>query len=306
MFSTVSATTKYKKLSAVQCDSLIVANFENPNFVILDVRTPGEWNPDHLQGSINRNYYDTDFTAKLSVLPKHKIYLVHCKSGGRSAGAVSKMKNLEFDEIYELSGGINSWKSAGLLTTHEIAPKLMLVKYNETAGQTNIDTVKITVTNRGNDSLRILSAIFNDVHEISTNINTNSALAEAQDYTFSIFHSPEYYGTDTTAITLESNGGKINFNIIFKNGLLQKINEQFLPEWSIFPNPAKNRISIKNTNSFQNIEISIYNLNGQLELRKLLNDVSKSVDISNLSNGIYLVQLKSKHQISTQKLLIQR
>ena len=88
--------------------------------------------------------------------------------------------------------------------------------------------------------------------------------------------------------------------------MFQKINEQFIPEWNIFPNPASNFINIKNADSFQNIEISIYTLNGQLELQKLVNAGEKFIDITGLSNGVYLVRLKNKSQQFSQKLVIQR
>jgi rhodanese-related sulfurtransferase len=102
---------KYKTISALSCDSLIKANTENPNFVILDVRTPDVWKSEHLSGSINRNYYDADFDAQLNALPKNKIFLLHCQSGGRSAPSLAKLKNLNFAEVYEMSGGINLWKA---------------------------------------------------------------------------------------------------------------------------------------------------------------------------------------------------
>ena len=101
----------YKKISVASCDSLIKANETNPNFVILDVRRSTEWNPDHLNGSINRNYYDPGFEAQLDALPKNKIFLIHCQSGGRSGGAFAKMQTLGFSEVYDMIGGMGSWKA---------------------------------------------------------------------------------------------------------------------------------------------------------------------------------------------------
>jgi hypothetical protein len=53
----------YKTILAIACDSLIKANNKNPDFVILDVRTPSVWKVDHLWESISRNYYDADFST---------------------------------------------------------------------------------------------------------------------------------------------------------------------------------------------------------------------------------------------------
>ncbi|HKI88950.1 MAG TPA: T9SS type A sorting domain-containing protein [Draconibacterium sp.] len=301
----LKAETTYKKLTAQQCDSLIKANEDNPEFIILDVRTPGSWAPDHLEGSINRNYFDSNFDAQLAALPRQKMYLVHCQSGSRSAGTVIKMKNLQFAEIYEMSGGISAWKSASYPTTPEIAPRLMLVSYNEIKGGSNTDTVRITVTNRGNDILSFASASFDDVHEITTNFNSDTTLAGAEDYTFSIYHSPGYFDNDSTGITMESNGGELDFSIVFKNGLLQNIEESAQPDYLVYPNPAQNRFSLKTTGTQQNIKISVFTLNGQLILKKIPLNNSNSVNISNVPNGVYLVQIKNDRQIFTQKLIIQ-
>jgi len=69
----------YKQLTAVKCDSLVKANENNPNFVILDVRTPGEYSGSHLMGAINRSTGDSNFDAQLAALPKHKLFLMHCR-----------------------------------------------------------------------------------------------------------------------------------------------------------------------------------------------------------------------------------
>ncbi|HKI90190.1 MAG TPA: T9SS type A sorting domain-containing protein, partial [Draconibacterium sp.] len=220
-------------------------------------------------------------------------------------GTVIKMKNLQFAEIYEMSGGISAWKSAGLPTTSEIAPRLMLVNYEEITGETNTDTVRITITNRGNDKLSFASASFDDMHEITTNFNVDTTLAGAEDYTFSVYHSPRYFDNDSTGITMDSNGGELNFSIVFKNGLLQNIKENTLPDFLVYPNPAQNQFSLKNVGMQQNIEISVYALNGQLILKKIPFSISNSVNVSNIPNGVYLVQIKNKRQFFTQKLIIQ-
>jgi rhodanese-related sulfurtransferase len=44
-------------------------------------------------------------------------YFVYCRSGHRSAAAVSVMQQLGFQSIYELDGGISAWQAAGLPTS---------------------------------------------------------------------------------------------------------------------------------------------------------------------------------------------
>lgn len=300
----------YKTISVALCDSLIKANETNPNFVILDVRRPTEWSPDHLNGSINRNYYDSDIDAQLDALPKNKIFLIHCLSGGRSAGAFAKMKNLNFTEVYEMSGGINAWKSASYPTTSTHSPKLMLVSYVETSEDSNVngstDTINITITNRANDTLTFSSVSFNDVHEVTNNFNIQSKLKGAEDYTFSVYHTPSYFADDTTKITIWSNGGQIDINIVFEQGLIQSTQPENLIDLVVFPNPAKNNLFIKN-NSLNTInEVSIININGQMVLNETYFSIQEGINISDLQNGVYFIRITSEEQTVSKKFIINR
>ena len=58
-----------------------------------------------------------DLENRTTELPRDKRILVHCKSGGRSARAVSKLRDLGFDDVWNISGGIIAW-------AREIDPKM--------------------------------------------------------------------------------------------------------------------------------------------------------------------------------------
>ncbi len=306
--TTVSAESIYKKLTVEKCDSLINANATNPNFVILDVRTYGEWINSHLEGSINRSTRDSDFQQQLAALPKHKIFLLHCQSGGRSAGAFVKMQSLEFAEVYEMQGGIGTWKSKGFTTTAELAPKIMLVSYTDSLkNSTGTDTINITITNRANETLTFSSATFNDLHVITNNFDSDKTLAGAEDYTFSIFHSPGYYEDDSTKVFIKSNGGELKINVVFKDGIIQNIDSEIQrDELVIYPNPAKNSLFIKSSSFFDVAEISIINLNGQVVLRENLFSIYEGIDISSLRNGIYFVRIKTGDHFVSRKVVVKR
>jgi rhodanese-related sulfurtransferase len=93
---------------------LIQANKDNPDFVILDVRTPGEFSAGRLENAINLDYYSNTFTNDLENLNRNKVYLIYCRSGRRSGSALNIMKGLNFTEVYNMSGGIVRWKAEGL------------------------------------------------------------------------------------------------------------------------------------------------------------------------------------------------
>jgi phage shock protein E len=304
---TVNATDNiYKRLSAIQCDSLIKANETNPNFVILDVRRPDEYSSYHLMGSINRSTGLTDFDAQLAALPKHKLYLLHCQSGGRSAGAFTKMKNLGFAEVYEMIGGIGAWDSAKLPTTTVTGPKLMLVSKSNVISGNNTDTIKIAITNRANEKLTFNLILVTDSHLVTHNFNSNIEIDGAQDYTFSIVHSPGYSGDDSTKISIESNGGKLDINIVIKNGVIQRVNATEMEEISVYPNPASGKLYFKNIHSAISEEISIINITGKVALKETNVWDNNGIDVSALPNGIYIVRIKTDQQIVSKKFVLKR
>lgn len=63
------------------------------NFVLLDVRSAGEYEARHIEGSINIPHDKID---EISDLPKDKTIIVFCQTGRRSGVAADKLENLSF------------------------------------------------------------------------------------------------------------------------------------------------------------------------------------------------------------------
>ena len=101
-------------LSAKEASTLIGKHKDDPNFIILDIRTPGEYQSGHLKDSIMIDYYSKSFGDQIARLDKGKSYLVYCRSGNRSARSMALFEKLQFKKIYHLSSGINGWNSEGL------------------------------------------------------------------------------------------------------------------------------------------------------------------------------------------------
>ena len=80
----------------------------------------------------------------------------------------------------------------------------------------------------------------------------------------------------------------------------------------VFPNPAKNNFTIQfQKNSDSDVEVTIINTNGQVVKKQIItkNEIiinEKSIDITNLNNGIYLVQLYSNSYTKAIKLAISK
>lgn len=80
---------------------------------IIDIRTPREFQQNHIEGAININYYDSDFLDKISKFDKAKPIFIYCLSGSRSSSASRKMARTGFENIYDLEGGVITWMKNG-------------------------------------------------------------------------------------------------------------------------------------------------------------------------------------------------
>ena len=111
-------TPTIENITTKEASNLIQENKDNPNFVILDVRTPEEFSSGHLENATNLDYFSETFKDNLDKLDKDKTYLIYCKSGGRSGNTLSMMSDMNFMEVHNMLGGIDAWESEGLPTTN--------------------------------------------------------------------------------------------------------------------------------------------------------------------------------------------
>ena len=96
--------------------TLIQNNRNNPDFVIIDVRTPQEFAEGYIENAINIDFYAETFRGELDNLDKSKTYLIYCRSGVRSGNTHDIMADLNFEEVYNVLGGIIAWNAEELPT----------------------------------------------------------------------------------------------------------------------------------------------------------------------------------------------
>lgn len=84
-------------------------NFDENKFTIIDVRTPEEFNLDHIQGAINMplDYFE-DHKKDLE---KYENILIYCNTGNSSSQFIKKAAKAGHSDLTNLSGGLSSCKT---------------------------------------------------------------------------------------------------------------------------------------------------------------------------------------------------
>jgi rhodanese-related sulfurtransferase/glyoxylase-like metal-dependent hydrolase (beta-lactamase superfamily II) len=78
--------------------------------LVIDIRTPSEWNTGHLSGSINLPL--SQLQQHLDQVPRDRTIAVHCAGGYRSSIAASILSRHGISNVIELAGGIAAWEAA--------------------------------------------------------------------------------------------------------------------------------------------------------------------------------------------------
>jgi rhodanese-related sulfurtransferase len=112
------STSEKGKAVSLTTDEWYAMYKEKPG-VMLDVRTPGEFQQGYIEGAELIDVTSSDFYSSLEALslPKDSPVYVYCRSGSRSKKAMSILQSQGFTEIYELNTGIMGWQQAGLPVT---------------------------------------------------------------------------------------------------------------------------------------------------------------------------------------------
>jgi len=85
----------------------------DPELVVLDVRTPGEFSEGHVPGAVNISHDELE--SRLGELEgaRHKDVVVYCRSGRRAGVALDMLEKAGFKRTYHLEGDYLGWTAAG-------------------------------------------------------------------------------------------------------------------------------------------------------------------------------------------------
>ena len=77
--------------------------------IIVDVRSSQEYNEGHVLNAINIPDYKINKSIKKILTNKNQEIVLYCSSGGRGRKAYQKMKNLGYNNVFNLYKGLDNW-----------------------------------------------------------------------------------------------------------------------------------------------------------------------------------------------------
>lgn len=102
------------KISIADASELIA---DNKSVIVLDVRTPAEFETGHIQNAVNIDINSDDFAQRVALLDRDTTYVIHCAANvenGRTDKSITVMNELGFTDLLDLEGGIIAWQQEGL------------------------------------------------------------------------------------------------------------------------------------------------------------------------------------------------
>jgi pyrimidine-specific ribonucleoside hydrolase len=100
-----------KRITSLQASKMIEMD---RNIVVVDVRTPAEYDAGHIKDAVNIDIKQADAFSKIDTLDPNSTYVVHCRINHRSQIAVDHMKDKGFKNIYQITDGYAGWSQNGL------------------------------------------------------------------------------------------------------------------------------------------------------------------------------------------------
>lgn len=101
-----------QKLNNLRPEEFARALHQKNGPILLDVRTPEEFQQAHLPGAINISYLTSDLWDRLEQLDRESTYFVYCRTERRSMRVCMLMQNGGFLQVYNMEGGLCAWEEA--------------------------------------------------------------------------------------------------------------------------------------------------------------------------------------------------
>lgn len=100
--------------SAISRESLLQKMREKPAPLIVDVRSKGEYERDHIAGAVHIPLYSVGSGLKERGTPPTERIVLYCEHGPRAALAGLRLYFSGYGQVSSLEGHLQGWRASGL------------------------------------------------------------------------------------------------------------------------------------------------------------------------------------------------
>lgn len=205
-----------------------------------------------------------------------------------------------------LTGPSNRWFALGFGASSMTAGTDVVVCHANTVALPSFDRYLTGFAAPVSDGTQHWTVTSNTVSGSVRTIIATRALntGDANDYTFSSNPNPISliwaYGSTANSYTLSYHGGRGVTSANFTLGN----NDFVLSEFMMYPNPAKDYVTIDLSDLTSNTTVFIYDYLGRLVKKESLNTTSSRIETSNLQKGTYIVKVDSDNGLASKILIV--
>ena len=107
-------TTSHEHSTSIGTASPRAVREQQGSALLLDVRTPAEFEEVHIEGAVLHPLNDLNPATVQKLAEGKRMCVVICRSGGRARQAAEKLAAHGLTSVQIMSGGMQSWESDGL------------------------------------------------------------------------------------------------------------------------------------------------------------------------------------------------
>ena len=93
-------------------DSELV-EIQEVEYVLIDVRTPNEYDTGYIQEALNIDFYSDSFNKNILSLKKDLKIILYCRTNNRSTKTANMLIENGYLDVSVIEGGISSWVKSG-------------------------------------------------------------------------------------------------------------------------------------------------------------------------------------------------
>ncbi len=257
-------------------------------------------------------YWDNNFTATFETDIPNSNWIVHDNGDGRkwttsNVAAFGGTKSAIMPEFQSRgSGGDDILQSAPILLDRTTQATLRFRYAWARRDNSNQDRLTVFISDDcgATWNLARLISSFN-LNTAGANV-TNSFVPNNSQWQEASIDLGAYIGPDPIIIRFSFTGDLGNNLYIdeVRTDVTVSLNEAAAQSLKIYPNPAQEFVQVEYTDNSTS-DWSIVNTTGQIVLKGSLENGQSSVNVSDLSSGLYLLQVRTRNGIITEKVIVE-